>query len=530
MKPIPENISVLILEIKNLIGMPVSVNAVMAVLESMGIREIDVKEDYHLESLAVLAALIFKELLKEEYSDEEMNPSSSEAEAYIKSNRGFNKYKDAIKFYIKGLMSVLPIFIQIACVVIFGYAIWVNVGFNDLQSTAVVLSVIWALILTGGFIQMIGRVGSYYWCSLQKVKAYIAMNRLFFKAIRFVLTILLFINVVNFFLHLYPYIMILIYSIYTILISILLLCLALMYPIEKRWTIIFTITTATAIGLFLKFYTNLHIYLTHWIGISTVILLSFLVYQWTFRDVKKNKKNEYKRFIRDGVIIYNNNLYFLYGTFLYILVFMDRFLAWSADRGTVIPYVIYYEKDYEIGMDLSIVIFFLVAGVLEYSMFVFSKQLNIVLQKLDFYSIAVFKKAFAYLYFRNLLSFLITSLVAFLFVYGFMHYDWGYKSAFGEGFPERSYNVLIYGSIGYFCLSWAMLNVLYMFRLNQPKNAVKIVGIAIIIDFVVGAFCSRFISYEYSVLGMLAGMLFFLLGSLYYNYKIFSRIDYYAVL
>lgn len=529
MNPIPEKVSDLILEIKNLIGMPVGANAVMAVLESMGIREIDVVEDYQQESLATMATLIYNELLKEEYTDEEMNPSN--LDVYVSSYEGFNKVKEGTKFYIKGLFSVLPVFLQIFCVVYFGYAIWVNVGFNDLQSTAVVLAVIWALILTGGFIQVIGRVGSYYWSSLQRVKSYIAMNRLFFKAARFVVFVLLFMNIVNFFLHLYPYIMMLIFSIYTFLISILLLSLALMYPIEKRWTILFSISVATSIALYLHFYTNIHVFITHWIGISIVILESFLVYKWSFKGVESQKKKDAKKFIRDGVIIYNNNLYFLYGVFLYILIFMDRFLAWSADRdNTVIPYIVYYEKDYEIGMDLSIIIFFLVAGVLEYSMHVFSKQLSVVLQKLDFYSLAVFKREFAYLYLRNLLVFLVTSLAAFLLVYSFMYYDWGYKSAFGESFPEISNKVLMYGSVGYFCLSWAMLNVLYMFRLNQPKNAVKIIILAVIIDFVVGALCSRMISYEYSVYGMLAGMLFFLLGSLYYNYKIFSRIDYYAVL
>jgi hypothetical protein len=41
--------------------------------------------------------------------------------------------------------------------------LWTYVGFNEIQSTAVVLGVVVGLVSTGGFVQVIGRQASFYW-------------------------------------------------------------------------------------------------------------------------------------------------------------------------------------------------------------------------------------------------------------------------------------------------------------------------------------------------------------------------------
>ena len=57
-----ENINLLMQSIKERIGKPVSSRVVMATIESLGIRDIDVPNDYGFESIKHLAEYIFKEI------------------------------------------------------------------------------------------------------------------------------------------------------------------------------------------------------------------------------------------------------------------------------------------------------------------------------------------------------------------------------------------------------------------------------------------------------------------------------------
>ncbi|MEM0542335.1 hypothetical protein WFZ85_06880 [Flavobacterium sp. j3] len=57
-----DNIEFLMHNIKDKVGKPVSTRVVMATIESLGIRDIDVPEDYGFESIKSLAEYIFREI------------------------------------------------------------------------------------------------------------------------------------------------------------------------------------------------------------------------------------------------------------------------------------------------------------------------------------------------------------------------------------------------------------------------------------------------------------------------------------
>jgi hypothetical protein len=82
------------------------------------------------------------------------------------------------------------------------------------------------------------------------------------------------------------------------------------------------------------------------------------------------------------------------------------------------------------------------------------------------------------------------------------------------------------GGIGYFFLAWGMLNTLYLFTLGQTQQPLKGIIYAILINITVGFILSRFISFEYSVVGMLVGALFFMLYTLKHIFHFFKKLDY----
>ena len=145
------------------------------------------------------------------------------------------------------------------------------------------------------------------------------------------------------------------------------------------------------------------------------------------------------------------------------------------------PYVIYYEPKYEIGMDLAIIVFFLLAGVMEYSISSFSRYME-------------------------------------------YHQQEERKQLWLD---PLSLWVCVIGSLGYMMLTLGMLNILYMYTLNQHKKPVILILVSLLVNVTVGVFCSRWISYEYSAIGMLVGSTVFAILSTFITYKFFKKLDYY---
>ena len=162
-----ENLISLEIAVKNRNGKPVNVHVVAATIESLGIRDIDAKTDYNYNSIEELAAYIYAILIGDTYI-ELKNKSQIDLEEKEYKNIAVSGYlqgrsKLLVKDYSKGIFHLLPVAIQIIAIILFGFSLWTFVGFNNLQSTAVVLGVIIGLIGTGGFVQVIGKQVSYYW-------------------------------------------------------------------------------------------------------------------------------------------------------------------------------------------------------------------------------------------------------------------------------------------------------------------------------------------------------------------------------
>jgi hypothetical protein len=90
-----------------------------------------------------------------------------------------------------------------------------------------------------------------------------------------------------------------------------------------------------------------------------------------------------------------------------------------------------------------------------------------------------------------------------------------------------SINVSIIGGIGYVFLAWGMLNTLYLFTLSQPSMPLKAIIIALFTNGFIGFFCSRFISYEYSVFGLLVGAIVFMAITLKATLNFLNKLDYF---
>ncbi len=510
------------------IGNPVSPMVVLATLESFGIREKDVSQDYGLPTKMALAKELYQTLKamdKTKLKNDNEQKKRSRTASIPVSGYLWMKAKLFTQFYPLGIFHLLPIFLQVAAIIFFGYSLWTFIGFNVVQSTSVVLGVILGLIISGGYVQVMGRQASFYWHHGEYSKAKMVIDKLIRSGIKGILATFLILGLLNFFFNLYPFTFVLITLMYALLIGLLLLVMAPFHTIKKRWAISVAILIATGLALFLHFNSQLNVYLTHWIGISAAIIVSRLLLDLFFR--RKGAESLHQTIKpKKLMVIYKNYHYFFYGALIYVFVFIDRILAWSADIQFTRQFFLLYEKDYEIGMDLAILMFFMLAGVMEYGIAAFSKFMDVRQHQTPFLKKQDFNRHLGRMYWGHVLLLLGTALATTVLIYLLITQSWGYEAHFGEQLNVLSVKVCIIGGIGYFMLTWGMLNSLYLFTLNRPRGALKALFIACIINFGVGFVLSRTVGYEYSVVGMLIGAFIFTALTLKENIQFFNRLDY----
>jgi hypothetical protein len=527
-----ENINSLIADIRDKIGRPVSNRVVVATIESLGIRNKDTEADYGIPSVYELADLVYYELTN---SPEHIGAKNiKEREALVNGPQTVQvsdylriKTKIFLEYYPKGILHLLPVVLQIGAIVLFGYSLWTFIGFNQVQSTAVVLGVIVGLVSTGGFVQVIGRQASFYWNHEDFVMVRETTNYLLKIGSLSIAVVLSFIFFGNFFFRLYPFEVLLVVFVYAFLIGLLLLVLAPLHTIKQRWVISVSIFAGTAVGILLKTQTTVEVYLTHWIGITIALVISKVFLTLYFRRLIREKKAASNLTVRPTVVLYHNYRYFLYGLFVYVFIFIDRILAWSSTINGPLPFAVYFEKNYELGMDLAIMVFLLLSGVLEYSIASFAKFLDIGQRATIYDSPKDFNRQLQNMYKQHIALLFGTAVVVFGLIYCIINSSWGYREQFNEELLAISIKVCIIGGTGYFLLAWGMLNTLYMFTLSQPEKPLKAIIAGCLVNLAVGLVLSRFVGYEYSVVGMFSGAAIFMWMTLKANLKFFKNLDYY---
>lgn len=527
-----ENTRILLLSIKEKIGKPVSNKVVMATIESLGIRNKDIEIDFGVTSIRFLADLIYIELITseehkgakniKEKSDLVLNPENIQISEYL-----WVKTKIFMHYFPMGLFHLLPVFLQILAIILFGYSLWTFVGFNQVQSTAVVLGVVIGLVATAGFVQVIGRQASFYWHHNDFLMTKKSINYLLKTGIISLFLVLLFVTFCNSFFHLYPFSVLLIVFSYAFLIGTLLLLLAPLHTIQQRWMITVSILTGTIVAILLKTQTNLSIYFTHWIGILTAIMLSKIYLFFFFKGLLNKGNTNFNIVVKPNIFLHHNYRYFLYGLFLYLFIFTDRLLAWSSTKNGQLPYIVFFDKNYELGMDIAIIVFLLLSGVLEFGTASFSKFLDIEQKNTSYKSPKSFNNKLKKMYWQHIVLLLAVSFLLYILIDSILYSNWGYRAHFKESLDSISINVSRIGAVGYVFLAWGMLNTLYLFTLSQPKMPLKAIAIALLTNFTIGFFCSRFISYEYSAIGMLFGSVVFMALTLNALLNFINKLDYY---
>lgn len=523
---ISANKDTLVVQVKEIVDIPMSSWAVAATIESLGIRDIDANTDYGYKNVFELAEFVFKKIQEELSSNEEKKIKKRYRIGLLESVGMFGKH------YSAGLILSMPMLIQIAAILLFEYALWAWLRFNEAQATVIAFGTISSFIVTGGFIQVVGRLVSKYKGEENYYLAAKAITKVFRFGVPVVLLSALVLILLNAAFPFYPASMLLLSVVYFVLISMLLLSASVLFATELRFMILFSITVATVLVIILMEVTSLGVYVTQWIGIIVATILmggySFLYYRIKIRELRQELIKQ--TLPNPEVSYYNNYRYFVYGFCYFLFLFMDRLLAWSAGPPPP-PYLIWFNTPYELGMDWALISFVITIATLEYSIHAFSKYLIPAQKNIALNEFKAFNRYFRSFYLRQILLLLIISSVSILITY------YGILSlrAFEERIPEIrdffanpiTFKVFWMGSIGYVFLVYGLLNSLFFFTLNRASFVMYSIIFALLVNFVVGFICSRWYGMEYATLGMLAGAVTFAFTTWLLARRFFRHLDYY---
>lgn len=509
-----------------LIGNPISSWAVAATIESLGIRDIDAKTDYGYEDVFDLAEYVYEEVLlrvKEEQVDKDEKVKLGDFKLTMKL---------FFKHYSEGLVFTMPMLSQIVSVLIFEYALWAWLGFNVAQATVIALGTISAFIVTGGFIQIMGRFISKYKGEGNYYLAREAIYKVLKVAIPTIIVFVILVFLLNSVLPFYPMRMIVLSMIYMVLISFFLLVAAILFGSEQRSMILFSIVFGTALVVILMKYLSIGVYLSQWLGILSSTLIMGLYTSLYYRVKISSLKQELIKQKLPGkeVSYYNSYRFFIYGFCYFSFLFADRLLAWSA--GTPPPaYIIWFNTPYELGMDWALITFVITIAMLEFSIHAFSRFIIPAQKKVSATNMSYFNSYFRKFYTVQVLLVLIVNILSIVITYfGVMSLQ-GFEDQIPEirDFFENPITTKVFwlASFGYIFLVIGLLNSLFFFTLNRPEFVMYSMIGALVVNCIIGFICSRIFGFEYATIGLIVGAITFAVSTGLIARRFFKHLDYF---
>lgn len=517
----------LVQQVYDLVGNPISVWAVAATIESLGVRDVDAQEDYEYASVFDMAEDVYQEIKTHIRAKDE-----EKKEEDFKLGNVFESFKLFFKHFGIGLVFTMPMISQIVAIMVFEYALWAWFRFNVAQATMIAMGTIAAFIVTGGFIQVLGRLVSKYMGEENYFLSWRAIKAVMYFAIPLVLGIAAITFVVNIVLPFYPQRMVSIGLTYFILISTMMLSAAVLYASQQKLIILVSILVGTLSVVFGMELFDLGIYISQWLGISVTAGIQIIyILLYYFFKIRISRQQLFKQSLpKLEVSYYNTYRYFLYGFSYFTFLFVDRILAWSAGPPPP-PYIIWFNTSYELGMDWALLSFIFTIALLEFIIQLFSHRIIPAQKRTDISKLKKFNLYFSNFYSLQLVILFFVGIISILVTY----YGVSALRVFENDIPEIrdffanpiTFKVFWLGSIGYLFLVFGLLNSLFFFTMNRPEFVLYSMLFALCVNALTGYICSRIIGFEYAVVGLVAGSIAFAVTTGLIGKRFFKHLDYF---
>ena len=505
-------------------GMPVDRWAVAATLESRGLRDVDARERYGRSDIFDLADEVYVRCRR----DGKAATSASTTHPAVSISARLVRF---LRFYGQGAFFAIPMVVQIASITVLGFGLWADVDFTVAEATAVSIATLMSMVVTGGFVQSIGRLGLFY----REQESHLLAERVLRRLIAVGAIVSAAVGLAGYLLNAitgwFPLGLSTVALVYYLLLSGFWLVLAVLYALQRRLGIIASTTAGIALIGALQVLTPIPVYAAQWLGLCGAIGVAYVWGHRLLRSAAAGVSGDLRlaRLPRTAILAHAVSAYFVYGILYYVFLFADRIIGWSADAEDQ-PFLITFRTPYELGLDWALLALVLTIAMLEYTINEFSATIIPVQERFGAEQIEAHNAYFRRFYARQLGLLVALSVFSGLLVYfgviALQRLDGlGNLDVFLDDPVTRS--VFPWAVVGYSLLVWALMNGVFFFSLSQPSFALRPLVAGVLVGIAVGLVASRTGPYWWSVVGLTAGSAVFAALTTRHAVRVLRRLDYY---
>ncbi|HEV8434653.1 MAG TPA: hypothetical protein VGR95_14670 [Thermoanaerobaculia bacterium] len=503
------------------LGLPKDAWEIAAQLEVEGMRDSDART-YGLRDLFELARAIERRFRAGAYT------------FFVEGEDPRPRVIPIVRFlrrYFAGIVFAVPMALQAASMLVWGYGIWGAIHLELTQGSAIALGFIASYIVAGGFAQAIVRRGLFYMYQEEETLARWTALRGFGIALRAMLALLAVILLANLVFEILPWSMALVAALYYVGLGTLWLSWSLLYLVRRmEMLVVVTVAALGAVLLAAKVFAASPI-VANAVGVAMADALSFAIAWFLLARLAKKRKHEPVNPPRMAVLIFSTSRYFVYGLLFNAFLFADRVIAWTTriGRDDFPPYAFWLSVRYELAMDLALVVAIVMGGMVEYAIERFSDKLVPHQKRVRSSEAAGFIDDQRAAHRRRSWQ-IVASAAAGLAT------AWALFFAL-QRIPDAQFHAAItatatlrvfaVASVAYVFFMFAVRNLLLLLTLSRVDAAVRCLGTALSVDVVTGFVFSRAIGYWAAVLGLAAGAIVLMIASNRALRRTLDRLDYF---
>lgn len=498
---------------------------IAAILESFGWTDKRVEQELGLHDVFQLARILWPMTHRN---------IATAANSYRQQTSYVKRWISVIKRFIRGTFFALPMLIGIASMLFFRFSLWSYEQASVKTATAIAIGTVLSFLTAGGFMQTISRRGFFYLLQGYYRMAGIISLRIVRASLFFSLAVSVALALFNVLFPILPWHMFVITISFYMALNAIWMAVTSLYLLQQE--LVFSGLLILGIGfVYIGFhYFRLNILISQLLAIVAISIIGALLVTYFFRRaVARGERGINPSLPKTTVTVYSVAPYFLYGFLYYLLLFMDRLMAWTATGQSLLPLAIWFRGDYEVALDFALIMLVVPMGLMEVSVYrliveAIESQQQYTLSMAGELSNIIRRK-----YLRSLLLMLGVSLISACtdyVVFRFVLAEYIVHSLHEPIFTGYTIKVFLFALIGYTLLSIALMNAILMFSLSRPDGVIRPLLWSIALDALIGFLFSRWFGYPDAVFGLMAGALLFSTLTTINVFRILTNVDYHLYL
>ena len=419
--------------------------------------------------------------------------------------------------YLKGMAFATPAILCCLIVLFVKVPLWGG-PISGNQAVAIAVAAIAGFIVTGGFLQIIGRLGYFY----KESKEWALCSCSCWSAVKLGALALCAVTSMGFLLNaFFQWLPADLYAwcvVFNLGIGFYILVSGVLHVLEAEVTI--TVGTLLGMGVVGYLFLSLHVPLmvSQICGI-TVATLTFLgVAEARFRRMGSHLLAHVK-LPPIGRLAYTLFPYFVYGALYYAFLFADRIIAWSAKTESAsLP--LQFRGAYEAALDLCLFAFIVQVGWIHVGLVKFYDFVSAEQKQLGVTDRATLRECMMAFYKHQILIFGLLFVGSSAIV----------TAAIYEIPPLRAVilpRVVLLGMAGMPFLAIGLWNIALLFALSRPMFAVTATAWSLVINVMIGYVLSRLVAYDLAIIGFFVGACALSYISARCCHRMLANFDYY---